>query len=170
MKLKLFTYVFCTFVFSQVFNYFNCRKIGQREINVFERIFTKVNLYFWVAIAFVTAFQWFMVQYLFALTRTTPLTRSEWGACIVAGAMVIPVAALLKLTGPGLLRLIPFTKFVDEDKEVNDGMVTKITNFSNIQVDIKTDAFNKKKKGGVDAHGEPVGDDYDDNYQRENNV
>ena len=46
--------------------------------------------------------------------------------------MVIPVAALFKLTGPGLLRIIPFTKFIDEDKEVTDGMVTKITNFSNI--------------------------------------
>jgi len=167
MKLKLFTYVFCTFVFSQVFNYFNCRKIGQREINVFERIFTKPNIYFWVSIAFVICFQWFMVQYLYALTRTTPLTRSEWGACIVAGVMVIPIAALLKLTGPGLLKLIPFTKFVDEDKEVTDGMVTKITNFSNIQVEIKADAFKGKKK--VDAHGEPEGD-YDDGYERANNV
>jgi len=166
MKLKMFTYVFCTFVFSQVFNYFNCRKIGQREINVFERIFTKVNIYFWLAIAFVVFFQWFMVQYLFALTRTTPLTRSEWGACIVAGAMVIPIAALLKLTGPGLLKIIPFTKFVDEDKEVTDGMVTKITNFSNIQVEIKADAFKGKKKPD---QGAPEGD-YDDDYQRENNV
>jgi len=86
---------------------------------------------------------------------------------MVAGAMVIPIAALLKLTGPGLLKLIPFTKFVDEDKEVTDGMVTKITNFSNIQVEIKADAFKGKKK--TDAHGEPEGD-YDDNFQRENNV
>ena len=56
MKQKLFTYVFCTFVFSQVFNYFNCRKIGQREINVFERIFVKPNPYFWLSIAFVSFF------------------------------------------------------------------------------------------------------------------
>jgi len=74
------------------------------------------------------------------------LSRSEWGACIVAGSLVIPVAAMLKLTGPGLLRIIPFTKFIDEDKEVTDGMVTKITNFSNIQVEIKTDALKGKKK------------------------
>jgi len=167
MKQKLFTYVFCTFVFSQVFNYFNCRKIGQREINVFERIFVKPNPYFWLSIAFVSFFQFFMVQYLSMFTRTTPLTRSEWGACIVAGGMVIPVAAMLKLTGPGLLKLIPFTKFIDEDKEVTDGMVTKITNFSNIQVEIKADAFKGKKK--TEMQGEPEGD-YDDNYQRENNV
>jgi hypothetical protein len=118
MKKKLFTYVFCTFVFSQVFNYFNCRKIGQKEVNVFERIFTKVNGYFWISIAFVVCFQFFMVQYLFFVTRTEPLSRSEWGACIVAGSMVISIAALLKLVGHGLLKLIPFTKFIDEDKEV----------------------------------------------------
>lgn len=86
-----------------------------------------------MSVAFVAGFQWIMVQtFLHTLTRTVPLSRSEWGACIVAGAMVIPVAALFKLTGPGLLRIIPFTKFIDEDKEVTDGMVTKITNFSNI--------------------------------------
>lgn len=95
------------------------------------------------------------------------MTRSEWGACIVAGAMVIPVAALLKLTGPGLLRMIPFTKFIDEDKEVTDGMVTKITNFSNIQVDIKTDFAKGKKK--PEGYNELDGD-HDDNYQRDNNV
>lgn len=132
MKKKLFTYVFCTFVFSQVFNYFNCRKIGQKEVNVFERIFTKVNGYFWISIAFVVCFQFFMVQYLFFVTRTEPLSRSEWGACIVAGSMVIPIAALVKIFGHFLLKLIPFTKFIDEDKEVTDGMVSKITNFSNI--------------------------------------
>lgn len=36
MKLKLFTYVLCTFVFLQIFNYVNCRKIGQSELNAFE--------------------------------------------------------------------------------------------------------------------------------------
>lgn len=57
MRKRLFTYVFCTFVFSQVFNYFNCRKIGQRELNVFERIFSKINVYFWASVAFVAGFQ-----------------------------------------------------------------------------------------------------------------
>lgn len=54
MKLKLFTYILCTFVFMQVFNYINCRKIGAAEINVFERMFTKINWYFWLTIAFIS--------------------------------------------------------------------------------------------------------------------
>lgn len=166
MKLKLFTYVLCTFVFSQVFNYINCRKIGQREINVFEKIFSKFNLYFWLSIAFVSGFQFVMVQWLFFITRTTPLSRSEWGACIVAGALVIPIAALLKLTGSGLLKLIPFTKFIDEDVKVTDGIANSITKISNIQVDINADTFKGKKKS--DGFGPDA--DNDDNYQRDNNV
>lgn len=57
-KNKLFTYIFCVLVFSHGFNYFNCRKIGQSEKNVFERIITKkgVNIYFWISIAFVFGF------------------------------------------------------------------------------------------------------------------
>lgn len=55
--MKLFTYVYCTFFYMQWFNYFNCRKIGQAEINVFEKIFVKMNWYFWLVLAFVGAFQ-----------------------------------------------------------------------------------------------------------------
>lgn len=165
-KLKLFTYVFCTFVFSQVFNYFNCRKIGQRELNVFEKLFSKFNIYFWISLAFVCIFQFVMVQILFFLTQTTPLTRSEWGACIITGSLVIPIAALLKLTGSGLLKLIPFTKFIDEDVKVNDGIASSITKISNYQVDINPDNFKGKKK----TDGFEPAPDADDNYQRDNNV
>lgn len=165
-KQKLFTYVFCTFVFSQVFNYFNCRKIGQRELNVFEKLFSKFNIYFWISLTFVCIFQFVMVQILFFLTQTTPLTRSEWGACIITGSLVIPIAALLKLTGSGLLKLIPFTKFIDEDVKVNDGIASSITKISNMQVDINPDNFKGKKK----TDGFEPAPDADDNYQRDNNV
>jgi len=117
MKLRLFTYVLCTFVFMQVFNYINCRKIGQNEVNVFERLFTKINWYFWFTIAFITLVQVAMVQVFFFMTRTTKLTRSEWGACVVAGSTVLLIAALLKMTGSRVLKKIPFTKFIDEDRE-----------------------------------------------------
>lgn len=61
MKLKLFTYVLCTFVFMQVFNYLNCRKIGQNEVNIFERLFTRINWYFWLTIIFIVVIQILMV-------------------------------------------------------------------------------------------------------------
>lgn len=96
-----------------------------------------------------------MVQILFVFTRTTPLNRSEWGACIVTGTTVIPIAAMLKMTGPGLLKKIPFTKFIDEDKEVEDGVVDNITKYTAVQVNIKADALTSKKKG-------PQANEYDD--------
>ena len=49
-KERLFTYILVTFVFLQVFNYINCRKIDKNEINVFEKIFHKINWYFWLTI------------------------------------------------------------------------------------------------------------------------
>jgi hypothetical protein len=130
----------------QVFNFFNCRKIGQNEINVFERLFTNVNWYFWFTIVFVSGLHILMVQIFYAFTRSTPLTTSEWGACATAGSTVILIAALLKMTGSKILKKIPFTKFIDEDREQQDGLVNAINKYSNVQVNINTDALRRKKK------------------------
>lgn len=119
MKLKLFTLILVTFVFMQVFNYINCRKIGQKEYNVFENLFSpyeKINGYFWFIIVFVSVGQVLMVQIFYMFTRTTPLSKGEWGACIMVGSSVIIIALLFKKLGSKLLRLIPFAKFVDEDQ------------------------------------------------------
>lgn len=43
-KLTLYTMVFQTFVFMQVFNQVNARKLGEREFNVFKGFFN--NCYF----------------------------------------------------------------------------------------------------------------------------
>jgi magnesium-transporting ATPase (P-type) len=43
-KEKHFTYIFNIFVFLQLFNMINCRKIGKRDFNVFEALFH--NWYF----------------------------------------------------------------------------------------------------------------------------
>lgn len=124
-------------------------------MNVFERIFLKPNWYFWFTMAFVSLVQILMVQWFAVFTRTTPLTRSEWGACIVAGATSLLIAALLKFW-KGILGKIPFTKFVDEDKENEDGMVNKIVAYSNKTVNVNPDMFKKGKKDqeGYDALNE----------------
>lgn len=161
MKLRLFTYVLCTFVFMQVFNYINCRKIGQNEVNVFERLFTKINWYFWFTIGFITLVQISMVQIFWFMTRTTPLTRSEWGACVVAGSTVLLIAALLKMTGSRVLKKIPFTKFIDEDKEAQDGLVNAINKYSNVQVNVNVDALKRKKKKPKGDTDEVADDEYE---------
>jgi len=118
MKKKLFTYVFCTFVYLQIFNYINCRKIGFRELNVFERIHH--NPFFILIFTVVFGGQYFLVQIFTGVTRTARLEKSEWGACITAGSSVLLVAWCIKFTPKSLLKKIPFAKFVDEDKVVTD--------------------------------------------------
>lgn len=168
MKKKLFTYVYCTFVFLQLFNYFNCRKIGQSEMNVFERMFSKVNKYFWLTLIFVSAVQVLQVQWFSSIFRASVLSRSEWGACIVAGSTVLLISALLKLTGRRVLDKIPFAKFIDENNAAQDGFVNKITAASNIKVNIPANAFQRggatpKNKGDYDELNED-----DNNYQNFN--
>lgn len=141
--MKLYTYILCTFSFLQIFNYINCRKIGPYEVNVFENMLNKWNHYFWGVVIFVTLLQITMVQFFFYLTRTTPLNMSEWGACIMTGATVIPVSAMLKMTGTSILKKIPFSKFIDENKEENDRIVNKIRALSNEQVNVKKGMFKK---------------------------
>lgn len=47
-KLKHVTIIFNTFVFLQIFNEINCRKIGRRDFNVFTNIFG--NMYFIIVV------------------------------------------------------------------------------------------------------------------------
>jgi magnesium-transporting ATPase (P-type) len=107
------TYVFNTFVFLQLFNFVNCRKVGPRDFNVFEAPFH--NTYFLLVVAGTTATQVLMCECFSGLTATVPLSRSEWGACIAVGATPLLVSAALKITPvawvAGLGGLLP-----DEDK------------------------------------------------------
>lgn len=100
-----------------------------------------------------------MVQWFGLFTRTTPLTRSEWGACVVAGSTVLLISALLKMTGSAITKRIPFTKFVDEDKEGVDQLVQSINKYSNVQVNIDADRFRRKGKKQAAGYDE-MGDDY----------
>lgn len=134
MKKKLFTYIFCTFVYLQIFNYINCRKIGFRELNVFERIHH--NPFFILIFIIVFGGQMFLVQVFFGITSTVPLLKSEWGACITAGSTVLLVAWCIKFTPKSLLKKIPFAKFVDEDKEVNDRFAQMALDANDMKMDV----------------------------------
>lgn len=101
-KLLHYTYIFNTFVFLQVFNQINCRKIGRRDFNVFEKIFH--NYYFLAVIILVVTMQVALTQIFPAISRTTPLNRSQWGACIAVGSSPLVMAAILKLTPDAWMR------------------------------------------------------------------
>mgnify|MGYP002630932724 CR=1 FL=1 len=95
-KRKLFTYIFNTFVFLQLFNEINCRKVGARDFNVFSAPFH--NAYFLIVLGGTAAAQVCLVQFFPSLCTVTSLSRGEWGACLVIGATPLLAGLILKLT------------------------------------------------------------------------
>ena len=122
-KLRHLTYIFNIFVFLQLFNEINCRKVGRRDFAVFEAFFH--NPFFLLVVLGTFAAQVAMCTFLPNLTQTTPLTKGEWGACIAVGATTLVVAAALKLTPEAWVARVPTGKMVDEDTEMHTGVVSK---------------------------------------------
>lgn len=71
-KLFHYTMIFNTFVFMQIFNEINARKLGEKEFNIFEGFFNNM-LFLYIVIATI-AIQYFMVEYGGKAVRTVPLT------------------------------------------------------------------------------------------------
>jgi len=89
----------------QLANEINCRKIGQREFNVFERFFH--NWWFIGVIIAFSVMQYFQIQWFWWLTRTHTMKTSEWGGCIVVGMTPLVISLLLKMTPSAWLAHIP---------------------------------------------------------------
>lgn len=119
-KRRHLTYIFNTFVFLQIFNFVNCRKVGPRDFNVFEAPFH--NMYFLAVVVGTATTQVLMCEGFHALTGTVGLSRSEWGACIAVGATPLLISAALKITPvawvAGLGGVLP-----DEDKDTDSKLL-----------------------------------------------
>jgi len=87
------TVIFNTFVFMQLFNEINCRRL-EDEKNVFQNFFAN-----WIFIAVIigTAIvQFLLVQFCGAFAKTTALDAGQWFFCIGIGAFSIPWAIVLR--------------------------------------------------------------------------
>ena len=116
-KRTLFTYIFNTFVFLQLFNEINCRKVGAREFNVFSAPFH--NAYFLLVLGGTAAAQVCLVQFFPSLCSVRSLSRGEWGACLVIGATPLLVGLILKLTPDTWPQKITCGRLPNEDEAVN---------------------------------------------------
>ncbi|KAI9495890.1 PMCA-type calcium-translocating P-type ATPase [Zychaea mexicana] len=88
------TIVFNIFVFLQVFNEINCRRIDG-SINVFKDIFNN-----WIFIAVQVAVvlgQYLIVTFGGIAFKTTPLTPMQWLVTVLIGALSIPVGTIIRL-------------------------------------------------------------------------
>lgn len=119
-KGTLLTYVFNTFVFLQIFNMINSRKVGIDDKNVFES--PTHNIFFLIAFFGMIIMQMVLVQYLYWVINATPLSsRSEWGAALTVGASVLLISFVLKLTPKSWVDSIP--DIVDENDNTKNPFV-----------------------------------------------
>ncbi|KAJ3673868.1 hypothetical protein LUZ60_005860 [Juncus effusus] len=86
------TIIFNTFVFCQVFNEFNSRKLEKK--NMFEGILR--NKMFLAIIAITVILQVLMVEFLRRFADTEMLNFKQWGICIGVAAISWPLAWLIK--------------------------------------------------------------------------
>jgi Ca2+ transporting ATPase len=90
-----FTIFFNIFVFMQVFNSINARKLDKSEINVFEGIGTN---YLYIGVqTFIVVGQIFMVQFGGRALRTQPLSAMQHLGCILIASITLVVSLIVKL-------------------------------------------------------------------------
>ncbi|KAF9282591.1 hypothetical protein BGZ68_005867 [Mortierella alpina] len=92
--LVLRTMIFNTFVFLQVFNELNCRRIDD-SINIFKNLHN--NKIFILVQFIVVGFQFIIVQFGGQAFKTTPLTGQQWLITILIGSLSLPVGLCLRL-------------------------------------------------------------------------
>jgi hypothetical protein len=128
-KKTMFTYVFCIFIFSQLFNLINCRKIGAADTNVFERFFH--NYIFLIIFAGIAVGQVFLVNVFPGIINVVPLTRSEWGACITIGALTLVISFILKFTPSKWVEFLDVKAIgVDEDNAEANALAAQVANLT----------------------------------------
>jgi magnesium-transporting ATPase (P-type) len=104
MQQTLFTYIFQTFVFMQVFNQINARKLELGEFNVFSGIFR--NWLFSFITILTIGVQMLMVEYLGTFVKCVPLTLDQNIICIGIAAMELLVGVVIKFMPLGWFQCV----------------------------------------------------------------
>ena len=92
------TLFFDVFVFLQVFNFFNARKLKKDELNVFSDIGN--NYLFIIIVIGIFACQLFIVQFGGKALKLVPLSITQHLICILIGALSLVNGVFLKTCIP----------------------------------------------------------------------
>jgi Ca2+-transporting ATPase len=105
------TMVFNTFVWLQIFNEVNCRRLDN-GINVLKGILR--NRIFIGIFVFITVCQVIIVEFGGYAFYTTSLTAIQWVVCVVLGMLSLPLGAVVRLIPDRLFRCIgPIARLQD---------------------------------------------------------
>ncbi|KAK3825887.1 MAG: PMCA-type calcium-translocating P-type ATPase [Benniella sp.] len=105
---ELKTMVFNAFVFLQIFNELNSRRLDNR-LNIFSGI--QNNRYFIVIFIIMLVFQAVIVEFGGSAFKTSGLDGTQWGICIGLGFLSLPFGVLIRLIPNSLFGGLP--KWVD---------------------------------------------------------
>jgi magnesium-transporting ATPase (P-type) len=123
-KCKHFTWVFNIFVFLQIFNLINARKIELGEINVFKDFF---NNGLFIAIIFITVTcQLIIVEIGGVVTKTDALNMNENFICIGLGASSLIWGFILKFLPVSLFQCIQMDDNPKDDDEEKETIIDKL--------------------------------------------
>jgi len=112
-----YTLIFNSFVWMQLFNEVNARKLGN-ELNAFKGL-SKNYMFVGVFIATVVV-QIIFVQAGGRFTSTSPLTAVQWLACVVIGAISLPLGVLMRFVP--LPKNMPFFPEDSQDIDRDTGL------------------------------------------------
>ncbi|KAF9583251.1 hypothetical protein BGW38_009920 [Lunasporangiospora selenospora] len=91
---ELDTMVFNTFVFLQIFNEINCRRLDS-HLNIFSGILR--NRYFVVIFVIMVVFQIIIIEFGGAAFQTERLDGIQWLICVLLGLLSLPVGVIVRL-------------------------------------------------------------------------
>jgi len=114
---ELNTMVFNTFVFLQIFNEINCRRLDN-HLNIFSGIHK--NTYFMVIFVIMVVFQFLIIHFGGAAFDTEPLDGIQWLICIVLGTLSIPVGVIIRLIPEEIFG--PLKNWVNRPSEPSGGV------------------------------------------------
>ncbi|KAF9148465.1 hypothetical protein BG015_009796 [Linnemannia schmuckeri] len=88
------TMVFNTFVFLQIFNEVNCRRLDNR-LNIFAGVLK--NTYFMAIFVIMVVFQVIIVEFGGEAFKTEKINGPQWAICVVLGLLSLPVGVIIRL-------------------------------------------------------------------------
>ena len=123
-KVEGYTIVFQTFVFMQLFNQINARKLGEREWNVFASFF---NNFMFIAILIVTfAVQMLIVEFGGRYMRAYPLSMRDNGICAAIASFTLVWGLILKCIPARWFEWIRLEEKEMTDAEEQESMVASL--------------------------------------------
>ncbi|KAF9484387.1 calcium-translocating P-type ATPase [Pholiota conissans] len=115
-QLRVKTLVFNAFVFAQIFNSVNCRRLDS-HLNIFENM---TKNYFFMGITLLEIVVQVLIVFVGgAAFQVTPIGGREWGISLALGVVSIPWGAVIRLMPNGPFeKLFKFCRLIKEPKEI----------------------------------------------------